>query len=86
MNFDWYKIFNKAEFLATGFVSKVYEYILDERGQVAFTVFQGNEVSVQYNDVFLPVKLLEFNPFTRDGYAVYEDENGDVWFGFEVEE
>lgn len=84
--FDWYKIFNKAEFVATGFASKKFTYNLTDRGQVEFTAFQGNEVSVLYDGVFLPVKFLDWNPFKRDGYAVYEDANGDVWWGFEVPE
>lgn len=89
MTFDWYQIFNLNEFLATGLVSRTYTFVLEGRGQKDVLVTQGNETSIVYEDVLLPVLFNDDNPFVREGddgtYAVYKDSNDNVWLGFEVE-
>lgn len=89
MTFDWFKIFNYNEFLSLGLVSKVYTVELVGIGQRDILVTYGNEVSVVYEDVFMPVEFNEENPFQRQGvasvYAVYKDANGDVFLGIEVQ-
>lgn len=83
---EWYKLFNLADFLATGLVSRTLIFDLEGRGPTTFEVFRGNEVSVAYDDAFLPVSFLDQNPYAQPGYAVYLDSSDDVWFGFEVPE
>ncbi len=83
---NWFNIFNKTEFLAESLVSRTLIVNLAGVGQATFEIFSGNYVSVLYDDVFLPVGFLDTNPYMRDGYAVYEDDAGDVWFGIEDEE
>ena len=88
MNFNWYKLFNLDEFLALGLVSKVYQVVLEGVGQRDILVTYGNEISVVFEDVFMPVQFEGANPFTREGddatYAVYKDSNGDVHLGIEA--
>lgn len=84
MIFDWYKLFSLSDFLATGLVSRTLLLQLESRGTEIFEIFRGNEVSIGYADVFLPINFLENNPYVRDSYAVYKDANDDIWFGFEA--
>ena len=86
MTYDWYKIFALPEFLDSGLVAKTLSLVLESRGRQQFEIFRGNCVSVQHADAFLPIDFLDRNPYIRDTYAVYRDQNDDVWFGFEVEE
>lgn len=85
MIFNWFKVFNLTEFLATGLVSKTYLLILEGVGQKDVLVTYGNEISIVYEDVLLPVQFQGDNPFTRIGdngtYAVYKDAAEDVWLG-----
>ena len=83
--FTWYKIFNLTEFEALGLVSKEYILNLEGLGQKSVLVFKGNEVSIQYAGVTLPVELNGKNPFEFDGHAVYLDDNNDVHLGIEIE-
>lgn len=85
MNYDWYLIFNKAEFEATGLVQRSILLLLEARGRVEFLITQGNTLGVTYLDEFLPVQFYGDNPFAKNGYAVYLDADDGVWFGFEVE-
>ncbi len=88
MTFDWYQIFNLNEFLATGLVSRTYTFFLEGRGQKDILVTQGNETSIVYEDVILPVLFNSENPFVSEGdagsYAVFKDTDENVWLGFEV--
>lgn len=85
MTFNWFKIFNMDEFLALELFSKTYLVILEGVGQRDVLVTRGNEVSIVYDDVLLVVDFEGDNPFVRVGaentYAVYKDENADVWLG-----
>ncbi len=82
--FDWYKIFNKNEFLALGLVSRTISASLEERGTKDILVCLGNELSIKFEDVFLTVKFNDKNPFQVGSYSIYIDELSDVWLGFEV--
>jgi hypothetical protein len=86
MEFDWYEIFNRTEFEAEGLVSKILTPVLDGIGEKEILVTKGGLTSVLCDDVFLPIGFLGENPYTRDGIAVYEDDDANVWIGFEVEE
>jgi hypothetical protein len=88
MNFNWFKLFNQNDFQALGLASKTYPVILEGVGQKDVLVTQGNELSVVYEDVILPIQFQGDNPFTRQGdgatYAVYKASNGDVYLGIEA--
>lgn len=87
MIFNWFKIFNLSEFLATDLVSKEYLVILEGVGQKEILVTRGNQISMVYEDVFLPIQFEDDNPFVRHGdaasYGIYKDANDDVWLGIE---
>ena len=87
MNFDWYKLFNLSEYKATNLISRNYQVVLDGIGQKEIYIARGNEISLIYEDVILPVKFHSANPFIREGddasYAVFLDENDYVWLGIE---
>lgn len=92
MEFKWYKIFNLTEFEATGLTSRTYTQFLFGVGQRDILVTKGNKVSMLYEDQFLPVLFEDKNPYSKTditsekSYAVYKDENEDVWLGLGVEE
>lgn len=90
MIFTWYKIFNRTEFLALNLVSKTYTLILEGIGEKDVLVTYGELISIKYEGYFLPLKLNDKNPFIKLGetetelaYAIYEDENNDVYLGIE---
>lgn len=85
MTYTWYKIFNLTEFEAIGLVSKEYVLNLSGIGQKSILVFKGNEVSIQYMGVTLPIQLNTKNPFEFDGHAVYlNTTTQDVYLGIEI--
>jgi hypothetical protein len=86
MNFTWYNIFNLTEFLATGLVSKTYNVTLENIGQNAILVTQGESTGMVYNGVFLDLNMNDANPFVIDERAIYVDENQNVWLGIQIEE
>lgn len=79
---EWYKLFNKTEFEATGLGSRTLEVELEDRGTEIFLVTKGNTLAVTYLDVMLEVMFASKNPYLKGGYAVYLDDQNDVWFGF----
>lgn len=85
MSVNWYKLFNVTEFLAEGLVSRTLVLELEGIGTQTFEIFRGNYVSVLYADTFLPIELLDQNPYAREGYAVYKDTADDVWIGIEAD-
>lgn len=86
MTYDWYKIFNKAEFESEGLVSKNYEVELEDIGIKDILVTKGNLLNVSFDENFMPLELNDKNPFEFDDVAVYLDENDDVWIGYLQEE
>lgn len=89
MNYQWFLIFNLTEFLATGLVSRTVQAVLEGIGQKDILITKGNEVSIVYEDVFLPIGFTGDNPYSREGeaktYAVYKDTSENVWLGIEAE-
>ena len=86
MTYNWYKIFNKAEFEATGLVSREVQLALEGIGIATFLITQGNLLSLTYNGVMLSIGVTDANPFAFDSNAIYLDANDDVWWGFEIED
>lgn len=84
--FTWYWIFNSALFDAKGLFSYTYTVILDGIGERNILATKGELLGITYDGVFLPVMLNDKNPFSIDGYAVYIDENDDVYLGIAVPE
>lgn len=85
MNFVWYYIFNYDEFLALDLVSRTYDLILNKIGPKSILVTKGNLVGMTYEGVFLPLNLNDINPFAFEDFAIYIDENNNVWLGIAVE-
>lgn len=85
MTFNAYKLFNLAEFEATGLVSRTLDLFLDGIGQKQILITKGNAVSILYEGIFLSLGLGGLNPFVFEGHAVFVDPNGDVWLGIENE-
>jgi len=86
MTFNWFKIFNKTEFLATGLVSRTLSLNLEGVGQKKILVTFGNLIGVAYEGVFLTLTEGGDNPFIFEGHALYIDSNNDVFIGFEINE
>lgn len=84
--FDWYRIFNVDEFDSQGLVSKTYRLELEGIGIKDILVTRGNLLGVTYEGVFMAVGLNDRNPFAMDGFAVYRDNNQDVFLGIAVDE
>jgi hypothetical protein len=85
--YNWYRIFNLTEFLATDLVSRTYTLILEELGEKQVLVTRSNLNSILYEGVFLPINLADANPFAMDGHAVFLDSaTQDVYLGIEIDE
>lgn len=82
--YDWYKVINKNEFLATGLVQRTLELILEGVGGKTVMVTNANTFGIVVDDVFLSVGVTEANPFEFENRACYIDEAGDVWYGIYV--
>lgn len=79
--YDWYKLVNRDEFLATGLVSKELTLDLEGIGEKQVVVFSGEGISIRYDDVYL---ICDFNGarlYEVEGYASYIDLTGQVWLG-----
>ncbi len=85
-SYDWYNIFSYTDFVDSGLVAQTLLLELEDLGRKSFYITKGNTVAVSYDDAFLPVNLLEQNPYAQNGYAVYLDADDEVWFGFEVDQ
>lgn len=86
MSFNWYKIINRAEFEATGLVSREVEVILDGIGLKTILVTKGRLYSITYDGIMLSIGVTAENPFVFEGHAVYLDSNDDIWLGIEIDE
>lgn len=84
--YDWYKLFNLTEWLATGLVQRSLKIDLEALGEKTFLVTQGNTTAVLFEDKFLPVEFLGQNPYVIEDVAIYKNGADDVFIGFEVEE
>lgn len=85
MIYNWFKIFNKTAFEATGLVSKTYSLMLEGVGQKDILVTKGNLIGMTVDDVFLGLEMGDHNPFEFDGFAIYLDDlTGDVYLGILV--
>ncbi len=96
MNYDWFWVFNAADFGVADLVSRTYGVILEGIGAKEVLVTQGNLLGMTYDGVYLPINLNGNNPFkfadvsalqtsdTGDSLAVQIDENNDVWLGILV--
>lgn len=82
----WYLLFNAAEFESAGLVSRSLALFLPDRGEKEFLITMGNTLSVTHEGVMLPVRFNDENPYARDGFAIYQDSNDNVWIGYEVSE
>lgn len=86
MIYDWYNIFNLNDFNDTGLVSQTVDVFLTDVGYESILITKGNKTSMLFRDTFLPVNFEDHNPYTNGVYAVYSDQNDDVWLGIEVPE
>lgn len=81
--YNWYRIFNLTEFLATQLVSRTYQLELENIGIKDILVTNGKTVSITYEDVMLSLNLNDKNPFVFEGLAIYlADTTQDVYLGF----
>lgn len=79
--FTWFKIINRAEFLATGLVSRELAIVLEGVGAKTVLVTVGNFFSITIDDVMLCLGLTSDNPFLFGDRAIVVDLNDDVFYG-----
>ncbi len=84
MAYAWYNIVNKAEFEATGLVSREIEVVLEGVGLTTFLITVGNLFSLTSGGVMLSVGITNDNPFGFSDRAIYLAANGDVWWGIKT--
>lgn len=84
--YNWYRLFNKQDFEATGLVSRTLTVELEDIGLKDILITRGNLTGITYEGVFLPVGLNEVNPFYFEGFAVYQRDNADIYLGVFVDE
>lgn len=87
MQYVWYLLFNRAEFLEAGIPQREIRAQLEGRGEGIFLVNNAVGISVAYEGVLLPIGFEDKNPYVRDEFALYFDAGTeDVYFGFAVSE
>ena len=79
--FDWYRLFNHAEFLALDVPSREFDVVLGTLGQKTILATRGNLTSILYDGIFLSIDLNGRHPFRFGEFAVWLDVNDDVWLG-----
>lgn len=84
--FNWYRLINQDEFLASGLPSYKFEVELIGIGLKEIMITHGNFVSILVDDIFLPINLNSKNPYRYGERAVSLDENNDIWVGFYSED
>ena len=84
MNFNWYRILNATEFLASGLVSREVTITLTDIGEKSFLITRGNYISITVDDIILSVQMNGKNPFYFGDRAVYLDGVADVYYGVKV--
>ena len=84
--YNWYNLFNMNDFDNMGIPSFSDEFFLTDVGAETIMITKGNLTSILFRDTFLPVNLNGKNPFVVGTYAVYYDENFDIWLGIEKPE
>jgi hypothetical protein len=82
--YNWFKIFNKTEFLALGLVSRTYTLNLSGIGQKDILVTFGNLIGVTYEEIFLTLTEGGNNPFEFEGHALYVNGSNDVYLGIAI--
>lgn len=86
MNYNWFKIFNRADFDLTGLTSRTYTLFLDGIGEKDILVTKANYYAITYEGVFLCLQMGDNNPFALDGFAAYlNQDTNDVYLGILVE-
>lgn len=83
MDFNWFELFDKDAFLATGLVSRLLTVTLEGIGEKEILISKGIGLAITCDGVFLPLGLKGENPYAFDGYAILEDEDGMIWLGVE---
>lgn len=86
MEFNWFILFNRAEFEGLDLFSRLLTVTLEGIGEKEILITQGNELAITYEGVFLPVNFTDKNPFLKDSLAVFEDSNENIWLGVGIEE
>ncbi len=79
--FDWYRLFNKTDFEATGLTSYSITLDLEGVGLREVMIVKGNTISLIIDELMLAVNLNGRNPFRYGTRAVWLDDNDDVWLG-----
>lgn len=84
----WYRynIFNLLDSEAKELSSVNYEVYLNEIGLKTVTHYRGFNSVILYEDQFLPINFEGQNPYRKDGFGVYIDENYDVHLEVAFEE
>lgn len=83
MSYSAYLIFNKDEFEALDLIQKTYTVNLPDLGEKDIIATNGNLLAITFEGVFLAININDKNPFFKDGYAVFLDEDNDVYLGIE---
>jgi hypothetical protein len=86
MEYNWYNIYNRDDFIAEDLVSKELEFDLEGMGLKTVMLYRGDGIGVVVDDVYLTVGLNDMNPFEFGGVAVYLDSNYDIWLGYPIED
>lgn len=81
MEFDAYKLFNRTEFEALGIPSRTLRVNLEGVGVKEVLITRGNELAILYEGEFLVANFAGKNPYAKNGVAIWEDENHDIWLG-----
>lgn len=79
--FNWYILFNKVDFTSKELVSFNGTVNIEGVGIKDFLITQGNMTSIVFDNVLLTIDLNQKNPFRIGNYAVWQDEDNNIWLG-----
>lgn len=86
MIYDWYKIYNRTDFLALELPSLEVTLELEGIGEKTILLTNANTVSLLYEGIFLTADFNEKNPFEFEDHAIYVDSNDDIFLGIKHED
>jgi hypothetical protein len=87
MTYNWFLIFNTADFDALGLISKTYTLNLEGVGEKDILVTKGISYGITYEGIFLSLSLNDENPFEFEDHAIFLDVATDnVYLGIAIDE
>lgn len=85
MAVNWYNVGNKKTFLEKGIPQESFVVDLEDKGETEIVFINGFNFSVIFNGRMMTPALNGRNPYyTGESTCYVDEENGEVWVGYEI--